>query len=326
MKIWTTTIVLLIVAASITWALWDRVAVMTAAKKEGAETRSKAAVQADEVFWVTFHGGDYDNIQRVLEALTAAYLEAPNDAKTAAHIAWLHNWRVVERVRMRSSPATITDDTHVARRYFEEAVKLDPTDARYRGFLAGHTLIEGNLHKDERLTRKGYFMMRDAIEMWPEFNLFTGGFVFSRLPPNSPQFKEGLEWQWRTLDICIGGKIDRNVPDYSAYMSLETTEGSQRACWNSWIAPHNFEGFFLNMGDMLVKAGDWRTAQKVYANAKLSKTYADWNFGSVLEDRIERAEANVAVFNTPDGVPEGKSDWPRLMIDSAFACVGCHQE
>lgn len=85
----------------------------------------------------------------------------------------------------------------------------------------------------------------------PEFNLFTGGYVFSRLPADSPQFQEGLAWQWRTLDHCI-------------------EEGKKRACWNSWIAPHNLEGFFLNMGDMLVKSGDWQMAQKIYANARLS--------------------------------------------------------
>jgi hypothetical protein len=30
------------------------------------------------------------------------------------------------------------------------------------------------------------------------------------------------------------------------------------------------------MGDMPVKSGDWRTAQKVYANAKLSPDYTTW--------------------------------------------------
>jgi hypothetical protein len=31
---------------------------------------------------------------------------------------------------------------------------------------------------------------------WLELNLFTAGFVMSRLPPDSPQFREGLV-QWR---------------------------------------------------------------------------------------------------------------------------------
>jgi hypothetical protein len=222
---------------------------------------------------------------------------------------------------MDSVPVTITDDTMLARRYFQEAVKLDPSDARYLGFLAGHTIAEGNLHKDEKLTREGYFMLLDSIKAWPEFNLFTGGYVMSRLPADSPKFREGLEWQWRTLDECIEGKIDRANPDYSKYMSLETREGKKRACWNSWIAPHNFEGFFLNMGDMLVKSGDWQTAQKIYANAKLSKEYASWKYQAVLDDRIKQAQDNVALFNAPNETPKA-----RIMINSEFSCTACHQQ
>jgi hypothetical protein len=188
-----------VAGGAVAWALRDALAVRLAPRKEAAAVRSEAAELADELFWNTFHGGRYEGIQAALEALTAAYLRTPNDAQTAAHIAWLHNWRIAERARMDSVPATITGDTMLARRYFQEAVKLDPSDARYLGFLAGHFLAEGSLHQDERLTRRGYFMMQDAIEAWPEFNLFTGGFVFSRLPAASPQFAEGLEWQWRTL-------------------------------------------------------------------------------------------------------------------------------
>jgi hypothetical protein len=302
-------------------AVWERIAVMTAPKKEAAATRSEAATQADEVFWNTFHNGEYDKIQRALEVLTAAYLRTPHDAKTAAHIAWLHNWRIAERARMESASATITDDTIVARRYFQEAVNLDPTDARYLGFLAGHTLAEGTLHKDEQLRREGYFMMREAIKAWPEFNLFTGGYVMSRLPADSPQFREALEWQWQTLDQCIEGTLDRTNPDYARYMVKETTEGRKRVCWNSWIAPHNFEGFFLNMGDMLVKSGNWQLAQKIYANARLSRTYATWRYRSVLEDRIDRAEENVALLNEVGGTPK-----TRMMINSAFSCMACHQQ
>ncbi len=314
-------LLLLVLGGAAGWVLRDHIAVMAAPKKEAAVSRSEAAVRADEFFWNTFHGGNYEGIQGALEALTSAYLRTPNDAKTAAHIAWLHNWRIAERARMEFSPATITDDTMLARRYFQEAVKLDPSDARYLGFLAGHLLAEGSLHQDERLTRRGYFMMQDAIDAWPEFNLFTGGYVFSRLPADSPQFREGLEWQWQTLDRCIGRKLDRANPDYSPYMALETKEGPKRACWNSWIAPHNFEGFFLNMGDMLVKSGNWQIAQKIYANARLPKSFATWKHRAVLEERIAQAQANVALLNAPDGTSP-----TRMMINSEFACMACHQQ
>ena len=107
-------------------------------------------------------------------------------------------------------------------------------------------------------------------------------------------------------------------------MALATTEGPKRVCWNSWIAPHNFEGFFLNMGDMLVKSGDWQTAQKIYANARLSPTYAQWKFKPVLEARIAQAQANVAPFGAEDG---GRSAGGAVLMNkSDHACMACHQQ
>jgi hypothetical protein len=310
--------VLAIVGVAV-WIYWDQIAVLLAPKKEVAVTRSEDALNADELFWQTFHNGEYNMIPHALDVLTAAYLETPNDAVTAAHIAWLHTWRVTERVRLDSPPPTITDHAILARKYFQEAVALDPSDARYLGFLGAMTMAEGRLHKNERLMREGNFIVRRSIRDWPEFNLFTHGFIMSRMPADSPQFKEGLELQWQSLCECASESIDRGNPDWTKYMSQETTEGRKRACWNSWIAPHNFEGFFLNMGDMLVKAGDWQTARKIYANAKLSRDYADWKFRNVLEERIEHAQANVARFNE-----SSKSSTVRMLIDSEFACMGCH--
>jgi hypothetical protein len=293
------------------------VAVWLAPRKEAATARTPASVAADKVFWRVFHGGQYDRIEPTLARLTAAYLESPTDAVTAAHIAWLHNWRAAERLRMDSATATITDDILLARRYFQEAVALNPDDPRTRGFLAGHLLAEASLHQDEKLTRRGYFAMLDAIEAWPEFNLFTAGYVMSRLPHDSPRFQQGLEWEWENLDICIGETLERANPDYRRFIPLETREGVKRVCWNSWTAPHNLEGFFLNMGDMLVKSGDWRTGQKIYANAKLVPQYPSWKYQGVLDDRIRHAEMNVARLRSGE-LP--------VMINSEFACMGCHLE
>jgi hypothetical protein len=321
-KKWLVIVVVLAVAiGALVWTSWSRIAVQLAPRKKAATSRSDAATKADDLFWQTFHNGEYEKIQPALEALTAAYLQTPSDAKTAAHIGWLHIWRMSERARLNSIPATSTDEAVMARKYFSEAVALDPSEARYLGFLAAATLAEGGIHKDEKLTREGYFMLRDSIRAWPEFNLFTAGYVMSPQPADSPRFREGLEWEWRNLDVCAQEKIDRANPDYSKYMSSETKEGPKRVCWNSWIAPHNFEGFFLNMGDMLVKSGNWQTAQKIYATAKLSREYGSWKFQSVLEDRIKLAQSNVALFNARDETAKST-----IMINTEFSCMGCHQQ
>jgi hypothetical protein len=298
-------------------------AVRSAPEKQASASRTEAALKADELFWQTLHAGRYEEIPTVVNALTGAYLADPGDAVTAAHIGWMHIWRLAESVRLDRAPPTITHDAILARRYFQEAVRLNPREPRYLGFLASATMTEGSIHKDERLTRSGYFLMQDAVKAWPEFNLFTAGYGASRMPRQSERFKEALERQWQTLDLCSLDTIDRTDPQFGKYMSLATTEGPKRACWNSWIAPHNFEGFFLNMGDMLVKSGDWPTAQKIYATAKLSPTYAQWKFRDVLEARIADAQANVTVFNaTQDNADKTRA---RIMVASAFACVACHQ-
>jgi len=146
----------------------------------------------------------------------------------------------------------------------------------------------------------------------------------SAQPAGSRNFKQALQWQWQDLDACAGQKLDRDHPDFAGFMALATTSGNKRACWNSWIAPHNFEGFFLNMGDMLVKSGDWQRARKLYQNARLSPDYAQWPFREVLEQRIRDAADNVVAFNAPvePNAPEGR----QIMIESSISCMACHQQ
>lgn len=296
----------------------------TAPAKQAGATRTENAQRADALFWRTFHGGDYDGITKALDALKGAYLQSPTDPVTAAHVGFLHVWRIAERARLDALPPSITDDSALARRYFSEALALQPAEARYQGFLATTLLAEAQIHKDEKLRRRGYYALLDSVDAWPEFNLFTAGYVLSNQAPDTEHFKQGLQMQWRTLDLCSGTRVDRTDPSFAAYMHLETREGPKRVCWNSWIAPHNFEGFFLNMGDMLVKSGDWAIAQKVYANAKLSPTYTSWKYAPVLEARIVQAQANVTAFNAP---ARGKAAGDAvMMVQSRFACMGCHQQ
>lgn len=291
------------------------IAIEAAPQKKLTSVRSAAALDADLRFWDVFHGGRYEEIQPTLELLTRAYLTDPNDSVTASHVAWLHLWRLSERTRMSEVSATITDDSVLARKYFEEASALNPHDARLLGFLAVANLSEGAIHKNEKQIRKGYYILHDAIDAWPEFNLFTAGYAMSRQPSDSTQFREALDWQWKNLDLCAGEKISRTDPDYSRYMAMSTTIGPKRVCWNSQIAPHNFEGFFLNMGDMLVKIGNWETAQKIYGAAKLSPVYSNWKFAPVLEDRIKNAKNNVIPFASNEGI----------MINTKYSCMACHQ-
>lgn len=299
----------------------EQIAVSTTAKKKPVASQSPLAQTAEKNFWNTLHSGNYQNIPMATKLLTAAYLENPNDPKLAAHLGFIHIWKITERAREKTNDPTIINEIILAKNYFKDAVELNPSDARYLGFLGDSILIEGKIFHDERKQVRGYFTLKRAIRMWPEFNYFTAGFPMSTLDPHSTQFKEGLDWQWKTLNLCAGTNVDKNNPDFTPFMHLETQQGPKRACWDSWIAPHNFEGFFLNMGDMLVKQGDWPTAIKIYNNAKLSKTYSEWPYRNMLEDRIKHAQENVAKFQEK----EFRSEYATILFNSGRGCVVCHQ-
>jgi hypothetical protein len=297
------------------------IALLSTAQKKASATQTVFQKRVNDYFWQQLHAGNYDSIPNILNMLTAAYLENPGDFSTTAHIAFTHMWAISERNRKAVVKPVITDHIILAKKYFAEAGRLNPGDARIHGFQAATFLNEGSIDRNEKEQVTGYFMMTKAIKEWPEFNYFTGGYVLSKLANDSKQYKEAMEWQWKNLDACVCEKIDRANVDFSKYMIQETTTGKKRVCWNSEMAPHNFEGFFLNMGDMLVKQGDWQTSVKIYNNAKLSKTYERWKYKTVLEERILHAQANTTYFNQKDLKDDNKTS----MLNTSFSCMACHQ-
>jgi hypothetical protein len=121
------------------------------------------------------------------------------------------------------------------------------------------------------------------------------------------------------------------IPNESGLTDLQKTEAVLnaktekvlRACGNTWIAPHNLEGFFLNFGDMLVKNGQWEKAQKIYAVAKIPGSYSRWIYKDTLKSRIRNAKENVTEFSKPlnESKPSTKTV---MMVSSRFSCTGCH--
>jgi len=162
------------IAALLVAGFPDVLSVWAAPVKSATASRSETAKAADSLFWDTFHAGRYEGLPHVLEALTAAYVENPRDAQTAAHIGFSHVWRMSEHACLDTQSATIIDEVVLARKYFSEAVRLAPDDARFQGFLAGMELAEGTIHGDEKLKRQGYFHLLKARDAWPEFNPVHG--------------------------------------------------------------------------------------------------------------------------------------------------------
>ncbi len=309
----------------VSFPLWGcaSIAQWAAPEKKATTSAPVEFVNAEQEFWTHFHAGHYDRIPQLLETYKRLYVLHPDHPVIAARIGFLHVWHLSERMRMGEPKASVIDDATLCRKFFGEASQLDPKDPRFKGFYAACIMAEADIHQREADTRKGYYLMKDAISDWPEFNLFTGGYVMSQLPWEGSLFDEALEWQWKTLDLCAQTKVDRKQPEYPAYATQDFS-GAKRACGNSAIAPHNFEGFFLNMGDMLVKKGEVPVAKKIYSFARLSPSYQQWPYRNMLEDRIRKAEENLPYFRIQKR-EEISSKNPHLMFHSEAACMACHR-
>ncbi|MCW5890323.1 MAG: hypothetical protein KIT14_07195 [bacterium] len=274
---------------------------------------------ADAYFWDRFHAGDYAAIPSILAGLRAGLAENPDDPSLARHLPWTYIWRLAESARGITAPELL-ETLRETRPGFARAVTLNAGDARVLGFLAGITLGEGIALNDPALYDEGNALFVQGIAAWPEFNYFSSGYILSQLPRDHPGFRLALEQQWANIDACAGFIVDRTDPDLAATLKRETTLGRLRVCWNSWIAPYNLEGFFMNLGDMLVKDGQVATGVQVYEAARLAENYDSWPYREHLERRIVEAAENAARFDQ-----EPPDHDHAIMFRTTYSCMGCHQ-
>lgn len=295
-------------------------------------TISETAAAADRFMWNSLHLGNYDSLPSVIKKLQKAYSEDPKNFKTTSHLGFMHLWVFCERGRKKAD-SSVLEHVYLSNRYFKEAIKLNPDDPRLRGFQASTDMCEGAARQKMSLILKGYFNGLRAINKWPQFNRSAISFIESQRDTNSLMFKQGIKYQWKVIDECSCKKLDKKTiladPKNILKELMEELNDSKdplikRACWSSWIAPHNLEGFFLNFGDMLVKQGKPEEAKEIYLAAKLSPTYKDWLFQSVLEERLRSIDANETAFNKELKLIYKKNE-KQIFINSKISCVACHQ-
>jgi hypothetical protein len=296
------------------------------APKEYSATETPNAEAANKYFWDNYHQGNYDSIPKIVEKLNFALQENPNDLKITVHLGFVHIWALSERQRIKTANPSTIEHIFLSKRYFEEAYLMNPHDPRVVGFLADISMIEGDQLKNNKIQTEGYYTGLKSVKMWPQFNKFTLGYLFSNLDKSDEKFKKGIEWQYETIDDCACEKDTKKTDYKAAIAKIRKSKDPMiyRACWNSWIVPHNWEGFCMNWGDMLIKNGEVNEGIRIYNLAKESDSYNEWPYKSELEIRIQNASKNVADFNKPID-NQNISTQNVIMLNSKMSCTGCHQ-
>jgi hypothetical protein len=293
----------------------------------GDQNPSRAAI---EQFWAVYHGNDYNAIPQVENDLEAALQNDPNNPTLYALLGAAHFWHIGEAARdTNSQDPSLAQDMPDAVANFGKALDLDYytkhfigyiNDDHLPGYLGITTVHLGQITNDPNLIAKGDQTLDFAVYEFPEFNNFNRWAAHNTDPKDSPSYQKALDSLWQGLDACVDGTVDRTNPDLKPYLGLLTSVGRKKACW--WageLAPYSYEGYMLNLGNGLVKAGQIDAARIVYHNAHYAGNYDTWPYRSVLES-IEASDLNARAAHYADNTP--KND-PPLGVPNR-GCSYCH--
>lgn len=289
--------------------------------------RTGLAVDADEIFWKFIHGEDNIEYTDVVKKLTKAIEKDPQDTYAKAHLGWTKFWSFTEGlVRGLTDGRQAVQNMQAAENAYASAAALAPDEPRILGFLGYTRIALGGTTANADLLMQGQEDVVRSIELWPEWAYFGAAYALSaNAPYGSPPFDQAVNFFFVNMDVCANTAIDRNNPDLAPFMALETQTGRDRACWDSWIAPYNAEGFFLIMGDALVKAGKTDVAAVLYNNAKLMEYYSDWPYRDLLERRIENIQENVTNFRQSPAFNQPVDVETTMIVNTGISCAICHQ-
>jgi hypothetical protein len=275
-----------------------------------------------QLFRETFNQGAYERIPEVEAALLEAYEKDPTNAEFAFFLGTLYFWQASEwgRDPSRGSEAQLAQLVKM-HRYLNDAVQLNPDDAQAWCFLGSAKMSRARFGNNLGLLNEGIADINKCAEMYPHFGLLMISITHAGMPINSPGFRRAVDSIWNNLEVCINGPIDRTNPDFTPYMSLTSNlEGPYLACWNSPTAPHNLEGFWLIMGDLLVKNNQPDLARRVYDNARLDPAYETWQFKDYLLQQQQTVDQRAALYRDTN-----PGNDPSVILQT-YQCVLCHQK
>jgi hypothetical protein len=273
-------------------------------------------------FLDVFHASRYSQAASEAKKLDDAATASPNDGPVSFVRFLAHLWHLDEYGRdQQPDPAVLQAEAMAGLGLITAAKANNPTDARVDCFLGIQQVNVGRAIMNPDLVAQGYQTIDASVSAWPQFSLFCKALAYDSLPAEDADFMKAVDAMYTTFEVCFGEKIDRNNPDISKYLNQATDKGLNRACWNDWLAPHNAEGTYLYVGDLLVKAGNVPAAKVAYADAKLVKEYPQWPYKYLLDERLSAdLDAKAALYRDTDP----KNDPPLGGETDHHGCTFCH--
>jgi hypothetical protein len=294
------------------------------------EGDDEISLTAIDHFWAAYHGNRYDAIPQVEAELQQAILSNPNNPTLYALLGAAHFWHIGEAARDTNphDPA-LGQDMPAAVSNFGQALALDYytkhfigyiNDDHLPGYLGITTVHLGQMTGDQSLIARGDQMLDFAVYEFAEFNNFNRWAADNTESKDSPRYQKALDSLWQGLDACVGTTVDRANPDLKPYLNVLASVVRKKTCrWDGELAPYSFEGYMLNLGNGLVKAGQIEAARVMYNNAHYAANYSTWPYRNVLES-IENSDLSARAALYTDNNPNND---PPLGVPYR-GCAYCH--
>jgi hypothetical protein len=268
---------------------------------------SASAAAGEAAFWDTLWA-DAPRADEALQLLERATRRQRSDGRSQFLLGMLHLYR--------SSLACPTfdftdmcdagrDEGAAAGAALDRAVDLLPHDSRIPGFRAASTYANGYVLGDPALLALGTQQIADAVAANPLFNAFD---LFAVVAPVT----DGASPYYQNEILPLADFVFSNAACLDALPEI---------CGNAGMAPHNFEGTLLLLGDIYAKGGRLADAQFWYNFAVATGQGSGYRFQAVAADRAATAAARVALSQDAD-----PSNDPPLLGGGGGSCVYCHNK
>lgn len=268
-------------------------------------TTTSQAHPARAAFWVALRGNDKAGRAKVIEDLERAATDLPQEEELALLNGLAHLWRLAEPLEAEATDVSITvQSASRAQAELERAYTLCPTDHRIPAWLGPVLINGGRAMGNGQMVADGFAVLQRGIDNYPSFVLFSKLLAYANEPAASEDFQKALQ------------AVNANI----GYCS-EAASAKDPACTNTFQAAHNFEGSMIFLGDVYAKAQKKSEALGFYSQAKGASTFASWQWGSLLEERIQTLDARVSAYGTASTTDDLSAAW-----QSSFQCSICHQQ
>lgn len=261
--------------------------------------------------------GGAGQLRQILSELDGA-AKASEDGQAYFYAGAFRIWAIVNSSTvgdLLALPTLIQDGL----KSLERGHQLLPNDFRATSFLGLGQLTIGNMLGDQALIAAGLRTFETGFAQMPQYAYYLRAVSQSGAGRESASFKMALEDMRALMRGCAYPPGEQ--PYSFRYPSAPKEAPVPWVCLNEGMVPHVWEGVFTTYGDIMLKAGDVAAGRALYRSVQTAPHYADWPYRSLLEERLQTADARAAQYADRNPLND-----PVMWTAGPHTCVGCHQE